>query len=172
MIGLMLFNLLIKLIIIIMENLYRVRMIWTRYFKPYWDKHIKPRLKCCTVCWNKLKDACCKYCKKPKKVEQEEPKNDLLLTDPRGFSSNYLIIQQLNGARSRLSRRERMKKEAEERRRQQGESSSSGEDESAEEEKEEPRAETEEPLAEKSKAQPLLNVAKVEIPVKARKKSG
>lgn len=96
MIGLMLFNLLVKLIIIILENLYRIRMIWKRYFLPYWNKYIQPKLKCCEICFKAIMNAlrslckCCPCCRVKVKIEDTKP--DLALTDPRGFSSNYLII--------------------------------------------------------------------------------
>ena len=83
MIALMIFNLLVKLIVITVENFYRIRMIWLHYLRPFWLRYLKPY-------WDNYVMPLFKLCKKPEKIIV---KNELdVATDENGFSSNYIII--------------------------------------------------------------------------------
>ena len=94
MIALMIFHLLIKFIFIVWENARRLYLLWQRYITPIWVFHIKPHLKCF------------------QKKQTPEIKHELdIAEDPKGFSSNYLIIQTLQSAHQRISRRARLEQE-------------------------------------------------------------
>jgi len=122
MIGLMLVNMLVKVCFILWENWARLRMVYLTFILPFWLNVLKPRL---LQLWEMIRDQLVKLgCLKPRgptkealaalakieeaKAEEEDP------AELRGFSSGYLIVQQLNQARGKLSNSRRARKKLEE----------------------------------------------------------